>query len=128
MPRISVCIPAYNRPGELKILLNSILNQDYDEYEIVVSDDNSPLSEEIRVAIDHFIKKYPKKTIRYFKNNKNLGYDANLRFLIERAEGEYCLFMRNDDLLYIDALSKIVSVLEYCYGLSKMGLWTNKFF
>lgn len=113
MSKISICIPAYNRPHDLSLLLDSVVAQEYyDDCEIIVSDDNSPLSDQIRVVVDLFVERYPKKIIRYFKNDTNLGYDGNLRILIERAEGEYCLFMGDDDLLCLNALSKIDNALK----------------
>jgi glycosyltransferase involved in cell wall biosynthesis len=40
--RLSVCIPAYNRPAELRQLLESIAAQDYPHYEVVICEDASP--------------------------------------------------------------------------------------
>ena len=41
-PFFSILIPAYNRPEELKVLIDSIVNQSFNDYEILVSDDCSP--------------------------------------------------------------------------------------
>lgn len=112
MPLISVCIPAYNRPHELSLLLDSIVRQNYDDCEIVVSDDASPQADKIKEVVDNFIKQYPQARIMYFKNEKNLGYDANIRSLFHKASGDYCLFMGDDDLLASGSLSKIGKVIE----------------
>ena len=74
-PKISVCIPAYNRVEVLPDLLDSVLAQDYDDYEVVIVDDCSPQREEIRAVIERYAAKSPR--IRYFENERNLGYDAN---------------------------------------------------
>jgi glycosyltransferase involved in cell wall biosynthesis len=111
-PLISVCIPVYNRPEELSILLDSIVRQDYNDYEIVVCDDKSPLSDKIEKVVSKFIKEYPNIIISYFKNDKNLGYDGNLRNLFHKANGIYCLFMGDDDLLAEGALMKVGMILE----------------
>lgn len=50
--------------------------------------------------------------IRYHENDANLGYDGNLRRLVERAFGQYCLFMGNDDLMCRGALGAVASALE----------------
>jgi abequosyltransferase len=105
--KISVCIPAYNRSAVLPALLESILTQDFDEFEVVINEDGSPERQLIREVVARYAAQYPDR-IRCFENESNLGYDANLRSLIERARGEYCLFMGNDDLMCPGAL-KIIS-------------------
>jgi len=110
-PQISVCIPAYNRAKVLPALLDSILSQDYDDFEIVICEDNSPERAEIRRIVREYGVNHP-EIIRYFENNKNLGYDGNLRNLIEKARGQFCLFMGNDDLMCPKALSTISSSLK----------------
>lgn len=109
-PFLSVCIPAYNRAQFLGPLLDSILGQDYDGYEIVICEDFSPQRQEIA----QIIKLYETRTdkIRYIENVKNLGYDANFRELLMQACGEYCFFMGNDDLMAEGALSKVSEVLH----------------
>lgn len=107
---ISVCIPAYNRPEVLPSLLDSILTQDYANYEIVICEDKSPKREQIREIVSRYSLKRP-MLIHYHENDKNLGYDGNIRNLITRASGEYCLFMGNDDLMHPDALSTVASAI-----------------
>ena len=109
--RISVCVPAYNRPEVLPALLDSILGQDYDRYEIVVSEDASPARAEIRAIAQSYAERHP-GIVRYHENEKNLGYDGNLRKLFDLARGDYCLFVGNDDLLASGALSTVGSALE----------------
>ena len=60
MFEISVCIPAYNRPEEFKELLETVVTQDYDNFEIVISEDCSPLAEEIAEISQRFIRDIPK--------------------------------------------------------------------
>ena len=50
--------------------------------------------------------------IRYFENDLNLGYDGNLRNLVDKAAGEYCFFMGNDDLMCPGALETVASALD----------------
>jgi abequosyltransferase len=110
MPLISVCIPAYNRPEVLPALLDSILEQDFDDYEVVICEDNSPMRLEIAGVVASYSRKFPGR-IAYFENQKNLGYDSNLRNLFSKATGQYCLFMGNDDLMCPGALSTVAGVL-----------------
>ena len=55
-PILSICIPCYNRPEKLCILLNSI-DCFKDEIEIVICEDNSPKRKEIRNIVKTFKKK-----------------------------------------------------------------------
>lgn len=110
MPLISVCIPAYNRAGLLPPLLDSILSQDFDDYEILICEDASPERDAIQAVVKDFIHRFPAR-IRYVENERNLGYDANLRNLISLASGAYCLFMGNDDLMCDGALVKVAGAL-----------------
>lgn len=105
-PRISVCIPAYNRADLLPSLLDSILEQDYSDFEVVISEDDSPERVAIRAVVDDYLVQYPGQ-IKYFENPATLGYDGNLRHLFELASGEYVFFMGNDDLMCPNALAKV---------------------
>lgn len=109
--KLSICIPAYNRAAVLPELMDSIVNQDFDDFNIVICEDNSPERDKIRAIVHSYLLTYPGR-IHYIENEKNLGYDANLRNLVANAQGEYCLFMGNDDLLCAGALQKVASALE----------------
>ncbi len=109
MPLISVCIPSYNRAQFLEPLLDSILRQDYHDYEIIICEDASPQRELIKEIINN---KYTNdKRIKFFLNETNLGYDANFRELLDKATGDYCFFMGNDDLMAAGALKKVANVV-----------------
>ena len=109
--KISVCIPAYNRPELLIPLLDSVVNQKYTNYEIVICEDASPMREQIRDIIDEYKLKWP-GIFHYYENESNLGYDGNIRNLIAKASGDYCFFMGNDDLMYPDSLAKVASAIS----------------
>ncbi len=107
MTRFSICIPAYNRAKYLPPLLDSIVTQDFNDYDIIVSEDCSPEREEIKRIISEYQRQYGDKKIHYFESERNLGYDGNLRQLIRLARGRYCFFMGNDDLLCPGALRRV---------------------
>lgn len=110
-PIISVCIPAYNRAQVLPALLDSILTQDFENFEVVICEDGSSQREEIRAIVERYMSQYPEH-IRYFENEKNLGYDGNLRNLVAKSTGEYCLFMGNDDLMCPGALNIVADAVK----------------
>jgi abequosyltransferase len=107
-PLFSVCIPAYNRAEVLGELLASVLEQDFDDYEIVICEDASPERAQIRHVVDALPQEW-RTRVRYIENATNLGYDGNLRNVIEQARGEYCLLMGNDDLMCPGALRKVAA-------------------
>ena len=109
--KISVCIPAYNRSDLLPELLDSIFFQDFRDFEVVIAEDKSPEREAIATVISGYVKRYPHQLV-YSENKENLGYDGNLRRLIELAHGDYVLFMGNDDLMASGALSVVSDVIR----------------
>jgi glycosyltransferase involved in cell wall biosynthesis len=109
-PLFSICIPAYNRARHLAALLDSILSQDCTDFEIVICEDFSPERREIASIADRYIQASPGK-IRLFENEQNLGYDGNIRNLVQKANGQYCFFMGNDDLMCPGALSIAADVI-----------------
>lgn len=97
-PLVSICIPSYNRPKELRRLLDSIDSTIFsNDIEIVVCEDHAPKREEVRTVVSEYRERTPYR-INYVENDQNCGYDKNLRNLINNASGEYLLFMGDDDM------------------------------
>lgn len=107
---ISIAIPSYNRPETLIELLQSI---DFfpNDIEIVICEDCSPRRNEIKDAVTSF-KSISALNIQYFENAYNLGYDANLWELIKRTQGDYVIYMGDDDEFIPGALVKFYNFLK----------------
>jgi len=89
---ISVCIPAYNRPANLKRLLDSIQVQTYRHFEVLISDDG-PGNE-----IAGLIQQHPLlPLIRYVQNIPSLGTPENWNEVIRQAKGAWIKLMHDDD-------------------------------
>ncbi|WP_443627725.1 glycosyltransferase family 2 protein [Candidatus Njordibacter sp. Uisw_002] len=110
-PLLTVCIPAYNRAHLLADLLDSIFDQNFTNFNVLICEDRSPEREAINQVVRQYMDKYP-DSIDYKENSKNLGYDGNIRELVSLATGTYCVFMGNDDLMCSGALSHIQSIIE----------------
>lgn len=97
---LSVCITSYNRVNELKRCIESINipNEYLHRTEVVISEDKSPQREEIKQMALGIAEKSDLK-IRFNSNESNLGYDRNLKKLIDLANGKYIFFMSDDDKL-----------------------------
>jgi len=111
MPHISVCIPAYNRAGVLPALLDSVLNQDFEDFDIVIAEDSSPERQAIAAKVAEYQQRFGAK-VQYHENPQTQGYDGNLRRLVELATGDYVLFMGNDDLLAPGALRAVAAAVR----------------
>jgi glycosyltransferase involved in cell wall biosynthesis len=110
-PTLSICILAYNRPVELMELLESVARQDRGDWDIVVSEDCSPRSSEITAGVARFAAAHADLAIHFSSNQKNLGYDGNLRSVLDKATGKYALIMGDDDLLVPGALRGVQAAI-----------------
>lgn len=111
MPFISVCIPSYNRPHELIRLLESINTGCAGDIDVVICEDKSPRRDEIVECVTQFRQQSP-LTIDLRLNEKNLGYDANIRNLIEVSTGEYIIFMGDDDMFDTENMPSFIRFLK----------------
>jgi abequosyltransferase len=107
-PKLSVCIPAYNRPLELKEVLRSIARQERGGWDVLVCEDHSPRAAEIEQVVRDFSNEHSDINVHFMTNQKNLGYDANIRNILDNARGEYCLFMGDDDILADCVIKKVI--------------------
>lgn len=105
-PLISICIPAYNAEKFIKETLESILNQTYQNLEIIITDD---CSKDQTVSI---INSFSDKRIKFYQNEKNLGVEGNWNKTLQLATGNYCKMMGADDILYSNCISEQLNVFE----------------
>ena len=110
MPKVSICIPTYNRKSYLKETLNSVFCQTYDDFEIVIVDDGSTDGTDKMVAAMD-------ESIRYFKQ-ENSGDAAARNTLIKMATGKYITFIDSDDLLYPDSVERLYDAIKNDNGKS----------
>lgn len=105
-PLVSVLIPTYNSEKYIKDTLEGILNQTYDNLEIVVIDDASTDK-----TLD-IVRKYTDKRIKLFLNNKNLGISGNMNKGIKLSNGKYLAIMDADDWSYPYRIEQQVNLME----------------
>lgn len=106
---VSVGIPTYNRIEGLKRALDSLLNQTYDNLEIIISNNNSQSSE-----VNEILKAYSKRDMRikYYNQPVSLGMIGNFSFVKSVATGKYFLWLADDDWLDDNYIEECVSFLE----------------
>ena len=112
-PKISFCIPTFNREQLLDELISSIVRQCTPDIapliEICIADNASTDNTPAMVA------NWRTKTtvaIQYTLNTENIGPDRNYLRSVELANGEYCWLFGSDDLLAPDALQNMLQVIE----------------
>ncbi len=103
---VTIIIPTYNRPAYLKAAISSVVQQTYQNIEIIVSDDFS--SENPQKIVDDF--KDPRLRLR--RNETNLGVGLNVTYAFKEAKGKYVASLNDDDVWQKDFLKKLIPYLE----------------
>jgi glycosyltransferase involved in cell wall biosynthesis len=103
-PKVSICIPTYNRKDYLQQTLNSCFAQTYKDREVVVVDDGST------DGTQEMVKELGYDVRYYWQQNH--GDAAARNKLIELAQGEFITFIDSDDLLMPDAVERMMHVVE----------------
>ncbi len=106
MPQISIGLPVYNGARNIKSALDSILNQTFSDYEIIISDNAS--TDETQQICHEFVSRDSR--IKYFRQTENIGAPNNFRFVYEQANAPLFKWMAHDDWIDPDFLSVLVPV------------------
>ena len=102
----SIIIPTYNREEKLKRALNSVINQTYKEWEIIIIDNNS------KDGTKKMVKGFKDTKIKLFsiKNNGIIAKSRNLG--IKKSKGKYLAFLDSDDYWQLNKLSECYNFLK----------------
>ena len=100
---ISVIVPIYNAENFLPRCIESVLDQTFKNFELLLINDGSKDSS--LDICNKYLEKFPDK-IKVF-NNKNMGCSATRNFGIEKSQGKYLLFIDSDDWIEKDMLEKM---------------------
>jgi glycosyltransferase involved in cell wall biosynthesis len=108
IPEVSVIIPTYNRAHLIGRAIKSVLNQTYQDFEIIVVDDGS--TDNTEEVVNKFCKKY--KNIKYIFHKKNKGEATARNTGIMSSKGQYIAFQDSDDESLPQRLEKQVNILQ----------------
>lgn len=116
IPLVSIGLPVYNGERFLKETLNSILDQKFSDYEVIISDNDS--TDKTEAICQEYISKDAR--IKYFKQKNNIGSLKNYNFVLQNAIGNYFMWQAADDLLankeYLNSLiEKFTSNTDYVF-------------
>jgi glycosyltransferase involved in cell wall biosynthesis len=106
-PKVSIVIATYNCSEYIEEAIFSVINQNYENIEIIVVDDASDDSTEDRIF--PLLKNYP---VKYIKNEKNQGPGAARNIGIKVSEGEFISFLDADDIYLRNSIKKRIEFLK----------------
>ncbi len=104
-PLVSVCIPAYCNEDYIAETIQCILDQTYENLELVICDDHS------KDRTVEVVQSFDDPRIHLYMNDKNLGMSGNWNNCLKHCKGEFIKLICADDMLAKDALEKEVQAL-----------------
>src|SRR5689334_17359944 len=107
LPKISVLIPTYNYAHYLDETIQSVLNQSFKDFELIIVDNHSTDNTEEVVS-----KYLADERVSYHKNEKNLGLVGNWNMCLTYPKAEYIKFICADDMIHPEMLDKFYAVME----------------
>lgn len=118
MPRVSVLLPVYNGAAYLKESIDSILNQSYRDFELIVLNDGS-IDDSRKI-----VQSYRDTRIRYVEH-PNVGLPATLNRGLELAQGEIIVRQDQDDISLPARIARQVERLDLDPKLGLVGCWAT---
>ena len=103
--QVTVLIPTYKRPEKLKRAVESIQNQSYQDFVIVISDNAS--GDETENIVYSLIKGDTR--IKYFKQSLNIGMNPNFNFLVSKVDTPFFCLLTDDDYYLPNFLEDSIS-------------------
>jgi glycosyltransferase involved in cell wall biosynthesis len=107
MPYFSIVIPTYNRAGFIVDTVNSVVSQDFADFEVIIVDDGSTDNTE-EIISSNFSKN---AKIQYFKK-ENSERGASRNFGFRKSEAKFVVFFDSDDLMHENHLSTLKAAIE----------------
>jgi len=107
-PKVSIGLPVFNAERYLWLALESLLGQDYGNFELIISDNAST---DATVEICHNYMSRDNR-IRFYRNERNLGAARNFNLVLELSTGEYFMWAAHDDVWDPSYVRKCVAKLE----------------
>lgn len=109
-PLVSIIVPTYNTPSRFfKDMIDSVLSQTYDNWELVLVDDASP-DDSVRELIKQCSEKESRIVYKFLKTNHHIAGATNEGIKI--AKGEFISLFDHDDILWPNALFEVVKSLN----------------
>ena len=114
--KVSVIITSYNYEQYIKEAIESVLNQTYSDFELIVIDDCST-DNSVNV-----IKQFNDERIKFIQNEQNIGLKGSMQRAISICTGDWIAFLESDDTWFPETLEKR---LEYAEKYTQVGIIFN---
>lgn len=108
MPKVSIVLPSYNGSSFIKDSIQSILNQTYHDFELIIVNDCS--TDDTLEICNEYAKK--DNRIKIISNSQNLKLPASLNVGFSQAKGEYLTWTSDDNIYKENAIEKMVKALD----------------
>lgn len=108
-PLVSIGIPTYNRPEELRRCLEGLISQTYRNLEVIVSDNASP-DDATAEVLREFMQRDGR--IQYFRQVENRGALFNFQFVLDKTVGEFFMWAADDDYRAPTYVAELVGFMQ----------------
>lgn len=108
---ISVVMPVFNRVSVINVAIDSVLDQHYENWELIIADDGSEDNLENHL-IKHYKNLLESKKIKYYKYNTNRGVSAARNLALSKAKGEFIAYLDSDNFWDKNYLNLMVNELR----------------
>ncbi|MBS1651121.1 MAG: glycosyltransferase family 2 protein [Bacteroidetes bacterium] len=105
-PLVSVCVPVYNTEKYIAETILCVLNQSYQNIELIISD-NASTDKTVEI-----INSFNDTRIKLFKNSENIGLVANFSKAFSYANGKYMMFLGADDGMELNTVEKCINIFS----------------
>lgn len=121
-PKVSVLIPAYNYGHFLDETIQSVLDQTFTDFELVIVDNHS--TDNTVAVVQSYLSD---SRVSFYQNETNLGLVGNWNKCLGHAQGKYIKFLCADDKLHPQLLEKFVAVLDQHQNVALVSSYTQSF-
>lgn len=108
MEKVFIGMTTYNGEGFIREALDSLINQSYQNWTMLISDDAS--TDSTKLICEEYVKKDVR--ITYHLQNKNIGQFENFKFVLDKANGKYFMWAGHDDVWEKDFIHTCVGNFE----------------
>lgn len=108
VPKVSVLIPTYNYARYIGEAIDSVLEQTFSDFEIIIVDNCS--TDNTQEIVELYLQR--DKRVKYYRNDTNIGAERNFNQCLLYANGEFIKFLNADDKFAPSILEKFVNILE----------------
>lgn len=129
-PFVSVIIATYKREIELESALASLRTQIFDNFEIVLVDDNgnAEWNEKVKTIADGFVENNPNIPFQYIVNSPNQGSAKTRNIGIDAANGKYITFLDDDDIYLPEKIKSQLKFMQegkFDYSITDLELYNE---